>query len=104
MHEQTPVEAVEFSANEVTLSYKSVDANEVGSARCADRTSQRDVPTTQGEIQARARRYGRVCLAGGISIAIAMLIIQRLPSIRKQSPTGFPSINMSAEWSTPFCT
>ena len=42
-----------FSADEVTLSYKNVCSDEVGSARCADRTSQRDVPTTEGEIRAR---------------------------------------------------
>src|SRR4029079_1759853 len=38
---------------EVTLSYKSVRSDQVGSARCADRTSQRDVPTTEGEVRAR---------------------------------------------------
>ena len=49
VHEQTLVSNVMFRADEVTLSYKSVSCNEVGSARCADRTSQRDVPTTEGE-------------------------------------------------------
>ena len=53
VHEQTLVSNVVFRADEVTLSYKSVSCNEVGSARCADRPSQRDAPTTEGEIQAR---------------------------------------------------
>ena len=53
VHEQTVVSNVIFRDNEVTLSHKSVHSDRVGSARCADRTSQRDVPTTEGEIQAR---------------------------------------------------
>jgi flavin-dependent dehydrogenase len=53
VHEQAPVETIEFSANEVTLFWKGQRSEMVGSARCADRTSQRDVPTTNGEIQAR---------------------------------------------------
>jgi len=52
VHEQTLVSDVIFQDQEVTLSYKSVrDPTE--SARYADRTSQRDVPATEGEIQAR---------------------------------------------------
>jgi FADH2-dependent halogenase len=53
VHEQTVISNVMFRADEVILSYKSVSCNEVGSARCADRTSQRDVPTTEGEVRAR---------------------------------------------------
>jgi len=53
VHEQTLVSNVMFRTDEVTLSYKSASCNEVGPTRCADRTSQRDVPTTAGEIQAR---------------------------------------------------
>src|SRR5215472_12638628 len=53
VREQTAVSNVMFSADEVTLSCKSVRSNEVGSPRCADRTLQRDVPTTEGEVQAR---------------------------------------------------
>jgi len=53
VHEQTVVSNVIFRDGEVTLSYKSVRSDQVGSARCADRTLQRDVPTTEGEIQAR---------------------------------------------------
>jgi hypothetical protein len=53
VHEQTVVSNVMFRADEVLLSYKSVSCNEVGSVRCADRTSQRDVPTTEGEVRAR---------------------------------------------------
>jgi flavin-dependent dehydrogenase len=52
VHEQTLVSNVIFRDSEVTLSYKSVRSDQVGSARCADRTSQRDVPT-EGEIRAR---------------------------------------------------
>ena len=53
VHEQTPVEAIEFSANEVTLFWKGQRSEMVGSTRCTERTSQRDVPTTNGEIRAR---------------------------------------------------
>ncbi|HEY2047215.1 MAG TPA: tryptophan 7-halogenase, partial [Candidatus Udaeobacter sp.] len=53
VHEQTVISNVMFRADEVILSYKSVSCNEVGSARCADRTSQRDVPTTENEVRAR---------------------------------------------------
>src|SRR5215475_10293805 len=53
VREQTAVLNVMFSEDEVTLSCKSVRSNEVGSERCADRTLQRDVPTTEGEVQAR---------------------------------------------------
>ena len=53
VHEQTLVSNVIFQDQEVTLSYKSVRSDPVGSARCADRTSQCEVPTTEGEIQAR---------------------------------------------------
>jgi flavin-dependent dehydrogenase len=55
VHEETPVDSVEFSDDGVSLSWKNVPPNEVGSARCGRRgdTSQRDVPTTQGKIQAR---------------------------------------------------
>src|SRR5690348_5950907 len=52
VHEQTLVSDVIFQDREVTLSYKSV-RDPAGSARSADRTSQRDVPATEGEIQAR---------------------------------------------------
>jgi flavin-dependent dehydrogenase len=53
VHEETLVSNVIFRDSEVTLSHKSVRSDQVGSARCADGTSQRDVPTTEGEIQAR---------------------------------------------------
>src|ERR1043166_5200864 len=52
VHEQTPVDSVEFSKDEVKLAWKTVRDHEVGSARCADRTSQCDVPS-KGEIRAR---------------------------------------------------
>src|SRR5204863_4069204 len=53
VHEETSVTQVALTANEVTLFWKAVRSEEVGSARCADGTSQRDVPTTQGEVLAR---------------------------------------------------
>src|SRR5437660_5185324 len=53
VHEETSVERIEFKANEVTLFWKTRCPDEVGSARCADRTSQRDVPTTEGRVRAR---------------------------------------------------
>src|SRR6188472_606497 len=53
VHEQTLGSNVIFQDQEVTLSYKNVRSDPVGSARCADRTSQRDVATREGEIQAR---------------------------------------------------
>ena len=53
VREQTAVNSIEFSNDGVSLSWKSVHSNEVGSARRADRTSQRDVPTVEGEIRAR---------------------------------------------------
>ncbi|HEY4255697.1 MAG TPA: NAD(P)/FAD-dependent oxidoreductase [Candidatus Udaeobacter sp.] len=53
VHEQTSVTQVAFTGNEVTLFWKTGRSEEVGSARCADRTSQRDVPTTEGEVRAR---------------------------------------------------
>jgi flavin-dependent dehydrogenase len=53
VHEETAVEAIEFAANAVTLFWKTRYPDQVGSARCADRTSRRDVPTTKGEVQAR---------------------------------------------------
>ena len=52
VHEQTLVSDVIFQDQEVTLSYKSV-RDPIESARYAARTSQRDVPATEGEIQAR---------------------------------------------------
>src|SRR5215467_6626425 len=39
VREQTAVDGVEFSNDGVSLSWKCVRSNEVGSARCADRTS-----------------------------------------------------------------
>ena len=53
VHEQTAVEGIQFLSDGVSLSWKSLRSNEVGSARCADRTSQRDVPSIEGEIRAR---------------------------------------------------
>src|SRR2546425_6620544 len=53
VQEQTSVDRIEFKANEVTLFWKTRCPDEVGSARCADRTSQRDVPTTEGRVRAR---------------------------------------------------
>jgi len=53
VREQTAVEGIDFSNDGASLSWKSLRSNEVGSARCADRTSQRDVPTIEGEIRAR---------------------------------------------------
>ncbi len=44
VHEQTAVDGIDFSNDGVSVSWKSLRFNEVGSARCADRTSQRDVP------------------------------------------------------------
>ena len=45
VHEQTSVSRVDFTANEVTLFWKAVGSDEVGSARCGRRgdTSQRGV-------------------------------------------------------------
>ena len=53
VREQTAVEAVEFSADGVSLSWKKVASTEAGLARFADMTSQRDVAATSGKIQAR---------------------------------------------------
>src|SRR6266568_1979510 len=46
VREETEVERIEFAHEHVDLFW-------VGSARCADRTSQRDVPTTRGRTRAR---------------------------------------------------
>jgi flavin-dependent dehydrogenase len=46
VREETEVERIEFTDEHVDLYW-------VGSARCADRTSQRDVPTNRGRIRAR---------------------------------------------------
>ena len=53
VHEQAAVDEVEFSNDDVSLSWKSVQSNEVGLTRGTDRASQRDVPTMEGEIRAR---------------------------------------------------
>lgn len=53
VHEQTSVDEVTFSDAGVRLTWKMRNSREVGSARCADWTSQPDVPTTEGEAQAR---------------------------------------------------
>src|SRR5438874_10016218 len=38
VHEQTAVDGIDFSNDGVSVSWKSLRFNEVGSARCADRT------------------------------------------------------------------
>lgn len=53
VREQTAVTRVAFAPDDVTLFWKNVRPGEVAQARCADRTSQRDVPATGGEIKAR---------------------------------------------------
>ena len=66
VHEETLVTRVPFTVDEAMLFWKGVRSDEVGLARCADRTSQRDVPTREDEIRARyvIDASGRTSLLG----------------------------------------